>query len=109
MFKKQKETKTTIDVNTSYQGESIEAKVRRIVNNKEPITDGAPLIYTERKDGVQPSYNIRTDRFEVAVEAMEGVSKAHIAKREQRAGKVVEMNKKEEPSEGQSMQGTDGN
>ena len=54
----------------AYVGESIEHKVRRIVNNKEPIKDGAPLIYTERKDGVQPSYNIRTDRFEVAVEAM---------------------------------------
>ena len=38
----------------------IEEKVRRIVNNNEPITDGAPIIFTEKKDGVLPEYNIRT-------------------------------------------------
>ena len=45
-----------------YEGEQIEEKVRRIVNNNEPITDGAPIIFTEKKDGVLPEYNIRTDR-----------------------------------------------
>ena len=43
-----------------FTGESIETKVNRIVNNGEPITDGAPIIYTERKDGVLPEYDIRT-------------------------------------------------
>ena len=38
----------------SYIAESLEHKVKRILNNKEPIKDGAPLIYTERKDGVLP-------------------------------------------------------
>lgn len=110
MYKQNRMTKTDIQLDKSYQGETIEAKVRRIVNNKEPIKDGAPLIYTERKDGVQPSYNIRTDRFEVAIDAMQGVSKAHLAKREERAGKVVEMKKKEgEITGGESIQGTDGN
>ena len=37
-----------------YEGETIEQKVNRIVNNNEPITDGAPIIFTERKDGVLP-------------------------------------------------------
>lgn len=78
-----------------YIGDTIEGKVRKIVERKEPITDGAPLIYTERKDGVQPSFNIRTDRFEVAVDAMDAVHKSHIAKREARA-KVVEMNPKKD-------------
>ena len=32
------------------QGESIEEKVRRVVDNNEPIEDTAPMIYTERKD-----------------------------------------------------------
>ena len=57
-----------------YDAESIEEKVRRIVN-KEPIKDGAPLIYTERKDGVLPSYNIKTDRWEHAIDAMDRVTK----------------------------------
>lgn len=82
MYKPQRADKTTMKVNNGYKGETIEKKVRRIVNNKEPITDGAPLIYTDRKDGVQPEYDIRTDRFEIAVDAMDAVSKSKVAKRQ---------------------------
>lgn len=57
-----------------YEAESIEEKVRRIVDEKEPIEDGAPLIYQPRKDGVKPEYNIRTDRWAVAIAAMDKVS-----------------------------------
>ena len=31
-----------------YEGETIEEKVARIVQTKEPITDTAPIIYTEK-------------------------------------------------------------
>lgn len=82
MYKPNKPTPTDLRVNTSYLGETIEKKIRRIVNNKEPITDGAPLIYTERGKGVEAQFNIRTDRFEIAVEAMDKVAKAQVAKRE---------------------------
>lgn len=82
MYKTQLPAITNIKVNTSYEGESIEKKIRRILNNKEPIKDGAPLIYTERKEGVKPEFNVRTDRFEIAIDAMDKVSKAQIAKRE---------------------------
>lgn len=57
------------------EGEYIEEKVRRITENNEPIEDGAPIIYTERKDGVNPAYNIRTDRWDIAQDAMEQVGK----------------------------------
>jgi len=77
-------SKTTISQNTAYKGETIEMKINRIVNNKEPITDGAPLIYTERQQGIQPAYNIRTDRFDIAVEAMDKVTKTEIARRNER-------------------------
>jgi len=53
MYNKKQPNKTTIHRNTSYQGETLEKKINRIVNNKEPIKDGAPLMYTERKDGVR--------------------------------------------------------
>ena len=36
---------TSISVNDTYIGETIEQKLFRIKNNKEPIEDGAPLIY----------------------------------------------------------------
>ena len=67
--------------NYEYQeGESIENKVRRITENNEPITDGAPIIYTNRDKGVLPAYNIRTDRWEIAQEAMDAVNQANLAK-----------------------------
>jgi hypothetical protein len=52
------------------------------VNENEPISDGAPRIFTERKDGVQAQYDIRTDRWEVAVDAMDAVAGSLKAKRE---------------------------
>ena len=76
------ESNSTLFINNSLEGESIEAKVCRIVNNGEPISDGAPLIYTERKDGVKAEYNIRTDRFDVALNAMDYVTASNRAKRD---------------------------
>jgi len=67
------------------EGEPIELKIERIVSNKEPISDGAPSIFTERKDGVVSAYNIRTDRFEVAAEAMDKVAGSIQAKRDSKA------------------------
>ena len=90
MYKNTKPNKVTLTENKSTTGESIENKMARILNNKEPIKDGAPRIYTDRKDGVQPAYNIRTDRFDVAIEAHDKLHKAKISKRE---AKVVEMPK----------------
>ena len=55
----------------TFEGEFIEEKVARVVENKEPIEDGAPIIYTERKDGVIPAYNIRTDKWDIALTAMD--------------------------------------
>lgn len=64
----------------SYEGETIEAKVQRVVINKEPIEDGAPIIYTEKKDGVLPQYNIRTDKWDIAQSAMDLAQQQRIAK-----------------------------
>ncbi|WVR22133.1 MAG: hypothetical protein [Malazfec virus 4] len=89
-------SQTSINVNESYEGETLEQKIERIVHNNEPIKDGAPLIYTERKDGVRPEYDIRTDRWDLAIDAMDKVAAANIAKRE---GKVVDMKTKEGKSD----------
>lgn len=113
MYRKTAIAKNNIKITgTTYIGETIENKIRRIVNNKEPISDGAPLIYTDRKDGVAGAHDIRTDRFEVAVDAMDYVTRSHIAKREERMAKVIEMENKEKKPEGgdggaESAQGTD--
>ena len=51
------------------QGESIEQLLRRLTANREPIPANVPPIYTPKKDGVIPDYDIRTDRYDVAIEA----------------------------------------
>lgn len=75
--------KTTLMVNESLEGETLEEKIMRIVENNEPITDGAPIVYTDRRDGVLPAYNIRTDRWDVAIDAMDKISATKIAKRDE--------------------------
>lgn len=81
MYKIKQPTKTSIKQQVTTEGEFIEEKMRRIMNNKEPIKDGAPLMYGEREKGVIPGSNIRTDRWEVAIDAMDKVAKAEVAKR----------------------------
>lgn len=101
MYKKPIYKSTSLDINQSIEGETIEQKIERITTNKEPIKDGAPIIYTDRKDGVLPGYNIRTDRFEVALDAMDKISKTHRAKRENKAEmKVVKDVSGTEPIQG---------
>lgn len=85
---KVKPAKTTLKVNKSYEGESLEKKINRMVNNKEPIKDNAPLVYTDRKDGVLPEMNIRSDRFDMALDELDAKSKHYRAKRE---AKIVDM------------------
>lgn len=101
MYKKAVYNRSKIQSVETIEGEPIEWKIERIVSNKEPITDGAPSIFTERKEGVVSAYNIRTDRWEIAADAMDLVSKSKQAKREERAeakkakkeAKVIEISK----------------
>lgn len=64
----------------TYEGECIEKKVQRIVNESGPIEDSAPIIFQERGDGVKPEFNIRTNRWEIAIDAMDKVSAEELSK-----------------------------
>lgn len=68
--------------NETYSAEPIEDKIRRLTTTNQPIDiSGAAMEYTERKDGAKPEHNIRTDRMDIAIEAMGAVTKSQIAKR----------------------------
>lgn len=97
---------TSINVNKSYDGETLEQKIERVTTNKEPIKDGAPIIYTDRKDGVQAGYNIRTDRFEIAIEAMDKVSSSMRASRENKASLKVVKDDTKNVGGAEPIQGT---
>lgn len=61
-----------------YQAEPREVKLRKIINGEaNNMEDGVfPTIYTEKKDGVKPEFDIRTDRFEVAIEAIDKINQS---------------------------------
>lgn len=111
MYKFKNITPTLLDSVELEEGETLETKVERILANKEPIKDGAPMIYTERKDGISAGNNIKTDRWEVACEAMDLVNRSRIAKRDNlpaQEGKVIEMKTdgKPESTQGEQTQKT---
>lgn len=101
MIKKRIKQNTGFIINNSVTGETIEQKMNRVTANKEPIDDSAPIIYQERKEGVNPAFDIRTDRWEVALEAMDAVHKSNIAKRNH-------ATKEKEAAEAASTQATNG-
>jgi hypothetical protein len=111
-YKYRKPSKSTLKSVETVEGEPIEHKIERIVSNKEPISDGAPEIFTERKEGVKSAYNIRTDRWEIASEAMDKVSGSIQAKREAKGKKskdepkVVQLKVDNKDSEAKSTEGT---
>lgn len=86
-----------------YEGESIETKCARILQSKEPITDTAPIIYTAKEDGVLPAYNIRTDRFDIAIDAYDKITrssaKKDIAPKPEDFGNVPDKTPEGSPSE----------
>ena len=84
MYKKFIIPTTLIQSIDSVEGETIEQKIERITTNKEPISDTTQMIYTERNQGVLPDYDIRTDRFEIAIEAMDRVTKSKLTERQKK-------------------------
>lgn len=66
------------DPNLTYKADPREVKLRKIINGESnDMEDGVfPTIYTEKKDGVQPEFDIRTDRFEVAIDAIDKINQS---------------------------------
>lgn len=64
--------------NLTYEAEPREVKLRKIISGEASnMEDGVfPTIYTEKKDGVRPEYDIRTDRFEVAIDAIDKINQS---------------------------------
>lgn len=81
--------KTSITAYNVVEGKSIEEKIEKIMDNKEPIENERPLIYTERKDGVLPDYDMRADKWEVALSGMMAVEQSY-------ANREMEENEEDE-------------
>lgn len=97
MYRPRKRIKQNWGHLETYEGETIEKKIARITESNEPIDDGAPIIYTPKKDGVAPQYNIRADKWDIAQNAMDEVQKDRIAKA---TGWMNPKKEEEKPTEG---------
>ncbi len=82
---KAREVKSSTQLSSvdTYTAETIEQKIERVIYSGEPIDTTAPIIYTEKKDGVVAAYDIRTDRFEIALDGFNAIEKMRIAKSEE--------------------------
>lgn len=104
-MKTEKSRKGCIDnPDLTYEAEPREVKLRKIISGEASnMEDGVfPTIYTEKKDGVRPEYDIRTDRFEVAIDAIDKINQSaasQIAKNkgETEAAKNFETEGKTDP------------
>ena len=61
-------------IEVTEKGETLIKKTQRILDENEPLTDGAPMIYTPKQDGVRDDCNIRTDKWTLAMNAMDKVN-----------------------------------
>lgn len=86
---------TLIERNKTHEGKSIEQLLADKVEGEEVSIGGKTLLYTERKDGVLPLTDIRSDRMEIAMEALDSVERSRVAARD----KPV-TSKKDEKGEG---------
>lgn len=70
------------NIRTINDDKSLERKLEAMLERGEDVKkeQTAPLIYTPRADGVVAGYNIRTDRFEEALLALEKENTASIKK-----------------------------
>lgn len=91
--------KPTLRVDATYEAEGLEVKLRRITETNEPLAGDIPIVYTKKTDGVLPAYDIRTDRFEIAREAMSKVQESEATKEAQRMDVLKPVEKAQELSE----------
>ena len=102
-YKIPKMSKSNVKSVEMKEGMTMEQQVALIMDNQADLERTAPIIYTERKDGVNPAYDIRTDRFEIALDAMDKATKSAINERQSRMN-IVKDNENGKPD---SVQGTE--
>ena len=67
-------------------GETLIKRCQRILDEGEPLTDGVPMIYTPKQAGVKPECNVRADKWDIALDAMQQVNDS---KRKMIANKIA--------------------
>lgn len=80
MYRKNNTRKSSFDVNGSVEGEYLFQSLKRKLDNSEKISSEVTLIYTDKKDGVLAGYNIRTDKWEIALDGIDKIQRSREAR-----------------------------
>lgn len=91
MRKRKLKNRGILAINESYEGNSLEMQIADRMSGINIELGGKALLYTERKDGVLPQTDIRTDRFDIAMMAYKSVEDARIAQRDNAIKKQQEI------------------
>lgn len=96
--------KSELSKNDQREGKSIEEEIRQMLNNNEKMKGDIQVIYTQKNEGTLPAYDIRTDRFEIALDGITKIQKSYSARREEKAR--MEIVKELEDGKPEQIQGT---
>lgn len=88
-MKTQAEFQTSIHQDNTYTAEPLIYKLRRMTETNEPIKPETTIVYTEKAQGVMPAYDIRADKFDIAMEAQDKFQASLEARGEGRADDVM--------------------
>lgn len=88
-------------IDENEKGETLIKKIQRILDENEPLTDGAPMIYTPKEAGVRDDCNVRTDKWTLAMNAMDRVNNYKLNEY-LKNGKAEAPNKAEGQTEGET-------
>jgi hypothetical protein len=75
MIKHKIKRNNNLKVNNSYSAESLERTIERRLSNGDDLNDKVNLLFYDVSDGVMPGTNVRTDRFDVALDGMTMIEK----------------------------------
>lgn len=93
MYRKRTKVLTTLRVREVQSGERLETKIERLTTGGGAgIEESVGIIYQEGSNRIEPAYNIRTDRMEIAMKANDKVAGSLRAKSaEKHQAKILKM------------------
>ncbi|QCS35990.1 hypothetical protein [Capybara microvirus Cap1_SP_81] len=89
-----------LKVNNHFEAKSIEKVLAEVMagTSTQDLGKEVPPIWTERKDGVLPQYDPRTDRWDIAMQAADAAAASHAAKRQKNIEERAKENTNNEPT-----------
>lgn len=103
MYKISKRTPTSLRINNSTEGETIEQEIERLINDGTPVEHEKQPIFTKPSEGVPYGTDIRGDKWDKAIEVnekintnIENIRKMKLVKKEEISDETQEKGEEKE-------------